>query len=137
MKLLSNLCGGCKYGKDSHVDKYGFYEFLVMSFGLCNALLIFTTLMNLIFHKMLDKFIIIHINDISVYFKSMEEHVTHLEFVLQKFKKKQLYANWAKSEFVSPELDFLGHVLSWEGVRLDPRNLNQLKNGKAEFWQKG
>jgi len=74
--------------KTAMLTRYGFYEFLVMSFGLCNALLIFTTLMNLIFHKILDKFTIIHINDILVYFKSMEEHVTHLEFVLQKFKKK-------------------------------------------------
>jgi hypothetical protein len=55
---------------------------------------------------------IIYIDDILVYSKSMEEHATHLEFVLQKLKENKLYANRAKSEFTSLEMDFLGHVLS-------------------------
>jgi hypothetical protein len=73
--------------------RYGSYEFLVMPFGLCNALSTLTTLMNLIFHNKLDKFVIIYIDDIFVYSKSTEEHVTHLEFVLQTFKENKLYAN--------------------------------------------
>ncbi len=62
--------------------RYGSYEFLVMMFGLCNAMLTFTTLMNLIFHEKLDKLIIIYINDILVYSKSTKEHATHSKFVL-------------------------------------------------------
>jgi hypothetical protein len=68
--------------------RYGSYEFLVMSFGLYNALSTFTTLMNSIFHKKLDKFIIINIDDILVYSKSVEEHASHLKFLLQKLKEK-------------------------------------------------
>jgi hypothetical protein len=63
--------------------RYGSYEFLVMMCGLCNAPSTFTTLMNLIFHEKLDKFIIIYRNDILVYSKSTEEHVTLSKFVLQ------------------------------------------------------
>ncbi len=54
--------------------KYGSYEFLVMPFGLCNAPSMFTTFMNLIFHEKLDIFVIIYIDDILVYFKTMKEH---------------------------------------------------------------
>jgi hypothetical protein len=58
--------------------KYGSYKFLVMPFRLCNALSTFTTFMNFIFHKKLDKFVIIYIDDILVYSKSTKEHVEHL-----------------------------------------------------------
>jgi hypothetical protein len=58
--------------------KYGSYEFMVMSFGLCSASSIFTTLMNSIFHEKLDKFVIIYIDDILVYSKFVKEHMTHL-----------------------------------------------------------
>jgi len=67
--------------------------------------------MNLIFHEKLDEFVVIYVDDILVYSKFVEEHVTHLEFVLQKFKKNKLYANWGKNEFANPKMDFLGHVL--------------------------
>jgi hypothetical protein len=62
--------------------RYGSYEFLVMSFRLCNAPFTFTKLMNLIFREKLDEFIIIYIYDILVYSKFAEEHAIHLEFVL-------------------------------------------------------
>jgi hypothetical protein len=61
--------------------KYGSYEFLVMPFGLCNALSTFTT-----FHEKLDEFVIIYIDDILLYSKTTEEHVKHLEYVLRKFQ---------------------------------------------------
>ncbi len=92
--------------------RYGSYKFLVMPFGLCNTPFIFTMLTNSIFHKKLNEFMIIYIDDILVYSKSIEKHVTHLEFVLQKFKENKLYTNQAKSEFTSPKMDFLGHVFS-------------------------
>jgi hypothetical protein len=81
--------------------RYGSYKFLVMSFGLCNTPPTFTTLMNSIFHEKLNEFMIIYIDDILVYSKSIEEHVTHLKFVLQKFNENKLYVNQAKNEFAS------------------------------------
>jgi len=74
--------------EDADVEKmpmktrYGSYEFFVMLFGLCNTPSIFTTLMNSIYHEKLDESIIIYIDDILMYSKFMEEHATHLKFVL-------------------------------------------------------
>jgi len=86
-RLLQSLCG--KGGKRIMRIRYGSYEFLVMSFGLRNAPFTFTTFMNSIFHEKLNEFIIICIDNILVYFKSMEEHVKHLKFVLQKIQNEQ------------------------------------------------
>jgi hypothetical protein len=81
-----------------------------MLFGSCNALSIFTILINLVFHDNLNEFVIIQINDISIYFKSIIEHAQHLEhYALQKLKDK-FYVYHAKSEFAKLKMDFLGHV---------------------------
>jgi len=71
----------------------------MMPFGLCNAPSMFTTLMNSIFHEKLDKFMIIYIDDIFVYSRIVEEHVEHLEYVLNKFHESKLFANRVKNEF--------------------------------------
>lgn len=92
--------------------KYGSYEFLAMSFRLCSALWTpyVTTVMNSIFNKKLNEFMIIYINDIFVYSKTVEEHVEHLKYVLNKFHENKLFANKVKSEFDQKEMDFLGHI---------------------------
>jgi hypothetical protein len=79
--------------------KYGSYEFLVMPFRLCNVLLTFTTLMNSTFHEKLDEFMIVYINDILVYSKTVEEHVKHLEYVWSKLQENHFFANRVKNEF--------------------------------------
>ena len=73
--------------------RYGYYEFLVMSFGLTNAPAFFMDLMNRVFRQYLDKFIVVFIDDILVYSKSLEEHKQHLRFVLQTLREKKLFAN--------------------------------------------
>jgi hypothetical protein len=64
--------------------RYRLYEYLVMSFGLTNALMHFMYLMNSVFMPELDKFVVVFINDILVYSKSMDEHEEHLRVVLQR-----------------------------------------------------
>ncbi len=64
--------------------RYGSYELLVMPFGLCNAMLTFTTFMNSIFHEKLDEFVTIYIDDLLVYSKIVEEHAKHFEYGLSK-----------------------------------------------------
>jgi hypothetical protein len=70
--------------KTAFITRYGLYEYLVMSFGLTNALVHFMYLMNSVFMPGLDKFVVIFIVDILVYSKSMEEHEGHLQVVLQR-----------------------------------------------------
>ena len=74
--------------------RYGHYKFLVMSFGLTNALATFMDLMNQVFKKYFDKCVIIFIDDILVYSKTKEEHVEHLRIVLEILRKERLYAKW-------------------------------------------
>jgi hypothetical protein len=63
--------------------RYGLYEYLVMSFGLTNALAHFMYLMNFVFMLELDQFVVVFIDDILVYSKSMEEYEEHLQLILQ------------------------------------------------------
>jgi hypothetical protein len=70
--------------KTAFTTRYGLYEYLVMSFGLTNALVHFMYLLNSVFMPELDKFVVVFIDDIPVYSKSMEEHEEHLQVVLQR-----------------------------------------------------
>ena len=98
---------------------YGHYEFLVMAFGLTNAPSAFMDLMNRIFKKYLDKFVIVFIDDIFIYSKSKEEHAEHLKFILEILRQEKLYAKFSKCEFWLREVQFLGHVVSSEGIKVD------------------
>jgi hypothetical protein len=100
--------------------RYGLYESLVMSFGLTNAPAHFMYLMNSIFMPELDKFVMVFIDDILVYSKSMEDHEEHLQVVLQRLRDHQLYAKFSKCEFWINEVSFLGHVISSEGIVVGP-----------------
>ncbi|KAL4377653.1 hypothetical protein GQ457_02G040050 [Hibiscus cannabinus] len=112
--------------KDSDVAKTAFrtryenYEFLVMPFGLTNAPAKFMDLMNRVFQPYLDQFVVVFIDDILVYSRSEAEHDDHLRIVLQTLKDNRLYAKLSKCEFWLSEVTFLGHVVSADGVRVDP-----------------
>src|ERR1044072_4226381 len=100
--------------------RYGHYEYLVMPFGGTNAPAVFMDYMNRIFHPFLDRFVVVFIDDILVYSKNEEEHREHLRQVLQILRAKKRYANAAKCEFWLEEVKFLRHVISREGIAVDP-----------------
>jgi hypothetical protein len=100
--------------------RYGLYEYLVMSFGLTNAPAHFMYLMNSVFMLELDKFVVVFIDDILVYSNSTEEHEERLRVVLQRLRDHQLYAKFSKCEFWINELSFFRHVISSEGIVVDP-----------------
>jgi hypothetical protein len=78
---------------------YGNYEFLVMSFGLTNSPAAFMDLMNWVCRPMLDKSVIVFIDDILVYSKRKEEHINHLREVLETLRREKLYAKFSNCEF--------------------------------------
>ncbi|KAA3473360.1 reverse transcriptase [Gossypium australe] len=116
--------------KDSDVPKtsfrtrYGHYEFLVMPFGLTNASTIFMDLVNRIFRPYFDRFVVVFIDDILIYSRYENEHAEHLSMVLQVLREKQLYDKFSKSEFWLKEVGFLGHIVSGDGIRVDPRKIS-------------
>jgi hypothetical protein len=119
-----------KIRKTTFTTRYGLYEYLVMSFGLTNAPVHLMYLMNSVFRPDLDKFVVIFIDEILVYSKSEEEHDEHLRVVLTRLRDHQLYVKFSKCEFWLKEVQFLGHVLSAEGVAVDPGKVKDLLNWK-------
>ena len=87
--------------------------------------------MNLIFNTYLDWFVVVFINDILIYSKFKEEHVEHLRIVLQVLKEKKLYANLSKCEFWLTEVSFLGHVISGDGIAIDPSKVDVVLQWQA------
>ncbi|GJS31332.1 putative nucleotidyltransferase, ribonuclease H [Tanacetum coccineum] len=112
--------------KTAFRTRYGHYEFLVMPFGLTNAPAVFMDLMNRIFHEFLDKFVIVFIDDILVFSKSKEEHEDHLRTVLQILRQEKLYAKFSKCEFWLSRVAFLGHIVSSEGITMDPAKVEAI-----------
>ena len=77
-------------------------------------------LMNQVFAEYLDKFFIVSIDDILIYSESREEHEEHLKIALRLLKEHKLYAKLSKCEFWLDKVHFLGHVVSKEGIAVDP-----------------
>jgi hypothetical protein len=116
--------------KTAFMTRYGQHEFTVMPFGLTNAPAYFMNLMNKVFMEELDKFVVIFIDDILVYSRSAEEHGQHLRIVLGKLRDHQLYAKFSKCEFWLQKVSFLGHILTVEGVAVDPEKVTAVANWK-------
>jgi hypothetical protein len=114
--------------KTAFRTRYGLYEYTVMSFRLTNALAYFMYLMNKVFMEYLDRFVVVFIDDILIFSKTMEEHEGHLRLVLEKLRSNQLYAKFGKCEFWLTEVAFLGHVISAGGVSVDTGKVKDVLN---------
>jgi hypothetical protein len=113
----------CDIPKIAFVTRYGQYEFNVVSFGLTNAPAYFMNMMNKVFMEELDKFFAVFIDDILIYSESAEEHAKHLRVVLERLRQNQLYAKFSKCEFWLEKVTFLFHVLTIDGVAVDPEKI--------------
>ncbi|XP_052623591.1 uncharacterized protein LOC128128868, partial [Lactuca sativa] len=113
--------------KTAFRTRYGHYEFVVMPFGLTNAPAAFMDLMNRICRPFLDNFVIVFIDDILVYSRSKEEHGQHLRQVLETLRSEKLYAKLSKCEFWLRSVNFLGHVVSQDGIHVDPSKVKAVE----------
>jgi hypothetical protein len=117
--------------KTAFSTRYGLYEYLVMSFGLTNAPAHFMYLMNSVFMSELDKFVVVFIDDILIYSQNEEEHAEHLRAVLTRLRDHKLYVKFSKCEFWLKKVPFLGHVLSEDGISVDPTKVQEVLDWKA------
>jgi hypothetical protein len=86
--------------------------------------------MNSVFMPELDKFIVVFIDDILIYSKNEEEHAKHLRIILTRLREHQLYAKFSKCAFWLEEIQFLGHVLSANGIAVDPSKVRDILEWK-------
>lgn len=117
----------------------GHYEFLVMSFGLTNALDTFQTLMNRVFRPVLRRCLLVFFDDILIYNPGFETHMKHVGMVLSVLRDNGLIANLKKCHFAQDKIDYLGYWVSTSGVEADlekvramlewpaPSNLRELR----------
>ena len=97
--------------KISFKTRYGHYEFVVVSFGLTNAPATFMCLMNSVFNRYLNKFVLVFLDDNLICSKNEEEHEEHLRMDLQLLREHKLYAKLGKCDFYQNQIHYLSHII--------------------------
>jgi hypothetical protein len=106
----------------------GHYEFLVMPFGLCNAPSTFQSLMNHVFRPFLRHFVLVFFDDILIYSKTWSNHLSHVDRVLHLLSQHQLFLKQSKCAFGASEVEYLGHMVGKDGVRVDPKKIESTQD---------
>ena len=97
-------------------------------FGFTNAPIAFMDLINRVFKPCLDQFVVLFIYDILIYSRTLEDHTHHLRTALEAPRKNELYAKFTKCRFWLGKVAFLGHVVSNNGVSVDPQKIEEVMN---------
>ena len=102
-----------------------------MPFGLTNAPAYFVDLMSRVFREFLNKFVLVFVDDILIFSKDEEEHARHLVEVMDTLRAHQLKAKSSKCHFGEKGVRFLGHIVSKQGLVVDPAKVVAVQNRKA------
>jgi len=113
------------------ITKYGLFEYTKMPFGLCNAPSTFQRCMELIFRGMQWKTLLIYLDDIILYSSNLESHFDKLGEVLSRLIKTGLKLKPSKCEFLKDEVVYLGHVVSKDGIKPNPKVIDSVSNWKT------
>jgi hypothetical protein len=116
------------FPKTTFLTHEGHYEFLVMPFGLCNAPSTFQSLMNHVFRPFLHHFVLFFFDDILIYSKTWTDHLTHVDQVLHLLSQHQLFLKQSKCAFGASEVEYLGHLVGKDGVRVEPKNIEAMQD---------
>ena len=154
-ELIDRLRGACFFSKldlmsgyhqqrvyDDHTHKtafrcrYGHYEFNVVPFGLTNAPASFSRMMSNVLDPVLDKCAVVYLDDILIYSRSRSEHLRHLREVLTLLRKNGLYAKLSKCMFMQQETEFLGHVITKDGIKTSAGHVRAIQEWPTPSSQK-
>lgn len=113
------------------VTKYGTYEFTVMPFGLTSAPACFQRTMTSILGPFIGRFVFVFIDDIIIFSSNLQEHIQHLEQILQVCNQAGLRLKRAKCEFARTYVEYLGHIVSREGLLPSPNNVVKIRKMQA------
>ena len=136
--------------KTAFRTRYGSFEYRVLPMGLCNAPGTFMQLMNDTFRDLLDRSVLVFLDDILIFSRTLEEHIVHVREVLTRLRKQQLYAKLSKCELVRSEVEFLGHRIGVNGLAVmvdkvdavrdwpEPRNVTEVRSflGLAGYYRR-
>ena len=114
--------------KTAFRTRYGHYEYTVLPFGLTNAPATFMGLMNEVFRPLLDKSVVVYRDHILIYSRTWDEHKRHIAEVLERLRENKLYAKLSKCEFGKEEVEFLGHIVTHKGVKVDSKRVEAVRS---------
>ena len=103
--------------KTAFVTRYGAFEYLVMPFGLCNAPATFQRMMTTILRDGLDRFVLVFLDDILIYSRTIEEHEQHIRAVLDRLRAEKFFGRIKKCDFYQTEVEYLGFDVGAYGVK--------------------
>ena len=114
--------------KTTFRTRYGYFEYLVMLFGLTNVLATFQAYINKALAGLIDDFYVVYLNNILIYSIDYEEYTQYVRQVLKRLRKYALYASLKKCEFFIEEVEFLGFIIGVVGVSIDKRRVEIVKD---------
>jgi hypothetical protein len=114
--------------KKAFLTHEGHHEFLFMPFGLCNVPSTFQSLMNHVFRPFLRHFVLVFFDDILIYRKTWTDHINHVDQVLHLLSQHHLFLKQSKCSFGAAKVEYLGHLVGKDGIRVDPRNIEAMKD---------
>ena len=117
--------------KTAFRTRYGHFEYVVMPFGLTNAPAAFQAFINHALRGLVDDFCIVYLDDILIFSKSEEEHTQHLHQICERLRESELYAKPSKCRLYQKEIEFLGFIISPEGVAMDPDRVETIREWKS------
>jgi len=112
--------------KTAFRTRYGHFEYRVMPFGLTNAPATFQHLMNDVLRDFLDDFVVVYLDDILIFSTSLDEHKRHVRRVLERLRDNGLFAKPEKCAFHQREIEYLGYLVSPDGVKMDPKKVSAI-----------
>ncbi|GBG59590.1 hypothetical protein CBR_g49850 [Chara braunii] len=117
--------------KTAFRSRFSHYEFTVMPFGLTNAPATFQRAMNDIFRDILEQYVLVYLDDIVVYSRTLEDHLRHLRDVLDRLRRHGFYAKLSKCRFAQHKVDFLGQYVSNQGLHIDDAKITAIAEWPA------